>query len=417
MDQPAPADLAWHQLTGRRRSELRRMRLLALALLLAMAAAFVACSILEAEWPWLAYPRAFAEAAMVGACADWFAVVALFRRPFGLPIPHTAIVPRHKMRIGDSLGQFISNNFLSPAPLSARLESVDAAGWASRWLRQPANAALAANRLRAALPPLFGLLGQERIRRAGRRLIRRGLDRVAAAALAARGLAALVAHGGHDLLFDRLIDIAEFFFAAHRDDIRRRVVETSPRWLPAWVDGKVTDAFLAELEQTLGAARGQGHPWRERFRGALLGLSARLDHDPAMAAWCERIKGEFLDDGLIETCLDLLGGEVAAAIRHGPPSAGLDRALVALGGWLESDSHLRALVNAGARELVLNAVVPNRAEIGSFVTEVVTRWDTATLVDKLELQVGKDLQYIRINGTLVGGLVGLAIFTVDRLLR
>ena len=418
MTETPSIDAVWRQRTNQRRSELRRMRLFATGLLLLMLALFVVSSALVETWPWLAYPRAFAEAAMVGACADWFAVVALFRHPLGIPIPHTAIVPHHKRRIGDSLGQFISNNFLAPTEVTARLRRVDAAGWAVRWLKEPGNAKLAADGLQRLLPPLLDLLGEDRIRSSIHQVIRDGIDSIAAAPLAARVLSVLVAHGYHDRGFDLIVDEAKAFLEVHRDGIRERVGKSGPRWLPGWVDGKVTDAFLAELRDTLDAARDAGHPWRDQYRAAVNRLTAALADDPAMLARCERIKADLLGNSVVEGYLDRLGHRIEGRLqaeltaKDGILSAGLEHALLALGGWLDTDTRIRAMINRWARQLVLNTVVPNRAEIGLFVSGVVARWETRTLVDKLELQVGKDLQYIRINGTLVGGLVGLIIFAV-----
>jgi len=398
------------------------MRLLAGSLLALMIAVFAVTSALEARWPWLAYVRAFSEAAMVGACADWFAVVALFRHPFGIPIPHTAIVPHHKQRIAENFGRFISTNFLAPAQVIARLENLDAAGWLAHWLKQPENARLVAQRSQGLVPPLLELLGAEQLRAFSRSVIRNGIDSVAAAPLAARVLSVLVARGHHDAAFDLVLGAARTFLDQHRDNIRSRIAKGSLRWLPNWVDARLADAFVSELQDSLAGAHADDHPWRTEFRAAVNQLAKRLANDAGMLEEGERLKSDVLDNGVVDGYLEWLGQEVETKVKGdlaSPDSVlagGLEHALFGLATWLDREEPLRALINQWVQQLILNTVVPNRAEIGDFVTEVMARWETRTLIDKLELQVGKDLQYIRINGTVVGGLVGLVIFTVARAL-
>jgi uncharacterized membrane-anchored protein YjiN (DUF445 family) len=420
MSETLPIDASRDQLVSQRTAELKRMRLLASGLLVLMTGVFAVTTALAAWWPFLVYPRAFAEAAMVGACADWFAVVALFRHPFGIPIPHTAIVPRHKKQIGDALGRFISVNFLAPDAVAAKLEKIDASGWISSWLNDTDNTRLAAQRLHALLPPLLDFVREEQIRAFSRGVIRNGIDSIAAAPLAARVLSVLVAHGHHDTVFDQAIETARTFLREHRESIRQRVAKRSISWLPNWVDGKLADAFVAGLLDTLAAARASDDPLRLQYRAAVNRLVIRLANEPEMFDQGERLKAEVLDNSVVDRYLDWLSSEIEEKIKaesvapDGILSSGLEHAVLTLGNWLDTDSHIRAMINRWARQLVLSTVVPNRAEIGMFVAEVVARWDTKTLVDKLELQVGKDLQYIRINGTLVGGLVGLTIFMVTR---
>jgi uncharacterized membrane-anchored protein YjiN (DUF445 family) len=208
MSETLPIDSSRELSVSQRGAELKRMRVLATGLLVLMTGVFAVTTALAGWWPILVYPRAFAEAAMVGACADWFAVVALFRHPFGIPIPHTAIVPRHKKRIGDALGQFISVNFLSPDEVAAKLEKIDVDGWISSWVKEPENTKLAARRLHGLLPPLLEFAREEQIRTFSRSAIRNAIDSIAAAPLAARVLSVLIKHGHHDTVFDEAIEMA-----------------------------------------------------------------------------------------------------------------------------------------------------------------------------------------------------------------
>jgi uncharacterized membrane-anchored protein YjiN (DUF445 family) len=409
--------------TDERVVQLKRMRVIAGTLLALMLALFVAASALQARWPWLAYLRAFTEAAVVGACADWFAVVSIFRHPFGIPLPHTAVIPRHKQIIGENLGAFVANNFFAPAEVTARLERVDIAGWAAHWIVQAPNARFLAERLQALLPAFTDLLGDGRLHHLGSGLIRRGIDSIAAAPLAAKLLSVLVAHGHHEAVFDLLLERAQAFVDDHQDGIRERVSSRSASWVPNWVDARVTNAFLAELLKTLGDARDDAeHPWRIEFRGMLEGAVQRLATDEAILEHGERIKSEVLDHPVVDGYLAWLGEEIEQ-IARAETGAGnvefvgyLERALVAAGHWFAANAELRAIANRWAQQLAFNAVVPNRSEIGRFISDVVARWDSRTLVDKLELQLGGDLQYIRINGTVIGGIVGLGIFVVGRLI-
>ncbi len=232
----------------------------------------------------------------------------------------------------------------------------------------------------------------------------------------------LVAHGHHETAFDVALDQAQRFIDEHKDRIRQNVANSSARWVRGWVDGRITDAFLVELQRTLDDARGSAdHPWRTEYRTMLDDLTIRLADDPQMLEHGERIKTEVLDNAVVEGYLEWLSGEVGDKVQaeigidDGVLMQCLEHGLRAVGGWLDDNPEVRALVNRWAQQLVFNAIVPNRKEIGTFISDVIARWDTTTLIDKLELQVGKDLQYIRINGTVIGGLVGLGIFMVERL--
>jgi len=275
--------------------------------------------------------------------------------------------------------------------------------------------------LHGALPPLLEFLREEQIRAFSRGMIRNGIDSIAAAPLAARVLSVLMEHGHHNTAFDLAIDTVQAFLVDNRETFRQRVAKNSIPWLPNWVDAKLADAFLAALLDTLAGARASQSPLRLQSRAALNRLVTRLAKDQEMFDHAERIKADVLDNSVVDSYLDWLSTEIEERIKSevaapdGVFFSGLEHALCTLGQWLETDEHIHAMINRWARQLVLTTVVPNRAEIGTFVAEVVAKWDTKTLVDKLEIQVGRDLQYIRINGTLVGGLVGLTIFVMTEL--
>jgi uncharacterized membrane-anchored protein YjiN (DUF445 family) len=399
-----------------------RMRIIATGLLVLMLIVFVLTSMLQARFPFLAYVRAFAEAATVGASADWFAVVALFRHPLGIPIPHTAIVPRSKQRIGEALGRFIANNFLAPEVISAKLDRFDAAGWLARWLSEPGHAATVARRSTGAMPLMLDLMGHDRFREFARRTVRKGVDSLAAAPMAARTLTVLVSRNHDQDLFDLGLQLSEKFLEENREMLRAKVSEHSVSWLPEWIDLKLADMVLGGLGKTLADLHRPDHSYRVEVRAAVERLIQRLKEDPEMYERCEQVKAKVLDSAVVESYLQWLSDEIQNWIKSDTEAqesvvmGGLEHMLLAIGKWLSEDQATRARVNRWLRDAVLDTVVPNRNEISTFIAEEVARWDARTLVVRAENQLGKDLQFIRINGTVVGGLVGLLIFTTERLL-
>jgi uncharacterized membrane-anchored protein YjiN (DUF445 family) len=400
--------------------DLKRMRLVATLLLAFMTLLFIATSLALRAAPWLGYVRAFAEAAMVGACADWFAVVALFRRPFGLPIPHTGIVLRNKERIGAALGRFMSTNFLSPSVLAKRLDKVEAAEWAAAWLNAPGNARGIADQASRLLPRALGALPRERVVEWLADATPRAIAALPAAPLASKILALLWAQGEAQALLDRAIAWAEASVSDRKDFIRDKVTQHTSRFIPKWVDGLLADKVMNGLQSTLADMRDAEHPWRVELRRAIETLIFDLANDPAMRARGEAMKADLLANPVFVGQIKELCGDVAtqldadASWHAASVASGLELALLALGNWLSEDAQIRARLNRWGRRAALRALAPRRADIGAYIANVVANWDASTLVSRLELQVGGDLQYIRINGTLVGGLVGLVIFVASK---
>jgi uncharacterized membrane-anchored protein YjiN (DUF445 family) len=400
--------------------DLRRMRVIATALLVLMFAIFIATSFAPVKWPWLPYLQAFAEAGMIGACADWFAVVALFRHPLGLPIPHTAIVPNNKGRIGGALGRFVSNNFLSPLVLKAKLREIDTAGWVARWLSEPENARRIARRVAYALPQILQALPRDQLGAFLTRGIRHGIEAVPAAPLASELLSLIWAQGETQVLVEKAISIAATALADNRDVIKAKVTAKSSRFIPKWVDGIVADKIVSGVSQLLDEMRNPGHPWRVELGAAMERLIKDLAENPDMIARGEELKAEMLRNPMVADQVSGLWTRIESRIGGnsgswiGPVSDALESALITLGGWMTRDGRAGVAVNQWIGVSLLRIIAPRRAEIGNFISEVVQRWDSETLVNRLELQVGRDLQYVRINGTLVGGLVGLIIFSAKQ---
>jgi len=396
-----------------RAAQLRRMRAVATGLLALMALVFVATSLLLDRAPWLAYVRAFAEAAVVGACADWFAVTALFRRPFGLPIPHTGIIPRNKQRIGEELGAFIADNFLTVEVLDAKLHQFEVARWGARWLARRGNAEALARQAAALAPELLEMTPFE----ARRDLFAAAAGSIARTVPAAPFAASLIRtvwnEGRAQPLLDRGLEFVAAQLKAHEDLIRGQVAGRTFKWLPAWADRRIADKVIEALSEIVEEMRAPGHPWRAELKAAIDAFILRLETDPELRRRGEALKEAALSDPRLTEGLAQIWTSAAERLRAADVESiteALGRALASFAEWLDGDAGARETLNTWARLAVRRLIAPRRREIGRFVAGVVAEWDTRSIVEKLELQVGKDLQYIRVNGTVVGGLVGLALY-------
>ena len=401
-------------------ADLKRMRAIALLLLALMTVIFVATTAARVDWPWLPYVRAFAEAGMVGACADWFAVVALFRHPFGIPIPHTGIVPNNKDRIGVALGRFITNNFLSPGVAHAQFARVDVVGSLTRWINDPVNSKQLVQFVGRALPQVLKSLRRPELRVFLGNVARRGLEMVPAAPVVSKVLAVLWAGGAAEAALEQALEFGERSLTRHKSTINRIVSEHSSRWVPRWVDNVIAERVTAGLLSTMREMRDPAHPWRIELQQGVEKLIADLATDADLYALGEKMKAELLANPLFVEQANSLWREIESGLTsdlrtHAETiTAAFEVGLHSLGSWLQENPDRRKRFNRWIRLNMLRALLRYRAEIGAYVTQVVQNWDSATLVHRLELQVGKDLQFIRINGTLVGGLVGVLIFMATK---
>jgi uncharacterized membrane-anchored protein YjiN (DUF445 family) len=401
-----------------RRLALRRAKFMATALLGLMFVIFVSTSIGVSHWPWLAYVRAFAEAGMIGACADWFAVVALFRHPLGLPIPHTAIVANSKERIGVAIGRFMANNFLSPQVLADRIRDVDISGWAARWILRGGNAQNVALRATLSLKQAMGALPREDLNAFLSGAVLGGIEGVPAAPFASRILSLLGAHGEMHEVAEKLLVHASTALANNREAIRATVSKRTSRLIPKWIDGIVADKIIDGLARILEEMREPDHPWRIELTSTIEKLIGDLATRPDMIAKGEELKAKLLATPAVTGQIDALWVTIENRLERPDTQAQiariLERLLTGAGERIQGDDQLRDGINRWLRVAVLRTVAPRRAEIAEFIRKVVENWDTETLTERIELTVGRDLQYIRINGTLVGGLVGLIIFAITR---
>lgn len=402
-----------------RRIALRRMKRLAASLLLVAAAVFAVAFPLQETVPWMGFVRAAAEGAMVGAIADWFAVTALFRHPLGLPIPHTAIIPRRKDEIGAALGAFVEDEFLSDAVVTGKLRSMGVARRLGEWLREPENAERVTAEASVAGRGMLALLADDDVANVIEQLARKHLLEPEWGPAIGRVSARLVAADQQRAAVDAMLERAEGWLVAHPEAFGSMVSSRLPKWMPGFVGGLVDDRAYREVLAFARSVRDEPHhPLRVAIDGWLADLADDLQHDPAMIARVERLKADLVDSPRLREFAGEVWGSVKvslAASLEDPASelrAGLRSALTEVGARLATDPELAGKVDVWVTDAAAYVVGKYRHEIAGVITETVERWDPSETTEKLELQVGRDLQYIRINGTVVGALAGLAIHAI-----
>jgi uncharacterized membrane-anchored protein YjiN (DUF445 family) len=412
--------------------EVKRVRLVQMKrvdtlMLVGVAVLFVVTRFLESRYPWLGFVRAFAEAAMVGGIADWFAVTALFRHPMGIPIPHTAIVPSRKDRIGTALGNFVQRNFLTREVVSGKIAAMQLGNRAAQWLSRPENSRRLARHAAHGLSGAVGVLRDDDVQALVDRGIVSRLRRMQAAPLMARLFELLTAGGRHQALLDDALRLAAKFLYENEAMIRDRVKAESPWWVPGAVDSRVGDKIVSGVEKTLVAvAADPDHPLRQRYDEAVDRFVLSLRENPETIARFEQIKLDVLaHPGVAEFSREVWGdvkGRIASYAEQVADDAEqapdqLEQWLAGLGHTVLQDPVLSAKVNGWIVEMVAYAVDQAREEVATLISTTVAAWDAHATSRKIELQIGRDLQFIRINGTLVGGLVGLILYAVGLLLH
>jgi uncharacterized membrane-anchored protein YjiN (DUF445 family) len=404
--------------------DLARMKRLATGLFLVAAAVFLFCVLLgDDAGAWVGYVRATAEASMVGALADWFAVTALFRHPLRLPIPHTAIIPRKKDQIGASLGTFVQENFLTRAVVEEKLTTIDVPGRLGGFLAAPGRAERLAGDASAVITALTELLRDEDLEPAVAAIVDRKLHETPAAPVLARVLELVVEGDRHQEVLSAALRLLARFLQENRVVFRAQLGDASPAWVPDWVDDKVFDRVFAGLQQFLAEVGADPrHELRRSYDARLRVYVHALRTDPDTAARVEKLKTELLEHPAVRTWSGSLWTNAKNAVLKAaadPDSelrtrvAGMIRQLAES---LQHDPTLRELVQRHAHSIAGYLVERFSGDLADLVTSTVQRWDTDETSRRIELQVGRDLQWIRVNGTVVGGLAGLVIYTVAQLL-
>jgi uncharacterized membrane-anchored protein YjiN (DUF445 family) len=396
---------------------LKRMKRLPLLLLVLMVALFAVT--LHRPEGWAGWLHAFAEAGMVGALADWFAVVALFRHPLGIPIPHTAIIPQRKNEIGDSLAQFVAEHFLHPEVVRVKLQSVNLAKNVALWLRSPAGHDRVLDLGISLSRWMLGALHEDRVRRFISRLGGRQLAQLNLAPLMGRTLDWLVQDGRHQQVLTQSLRFAIVFLHDKRATIRGNVQKESPWWLPGFVDDKIVLQMLDRIETLLlEMSLDPDHPMRSDFNRWITQWADELQNSPQYQRWGEQLKQNLLENEDLQEYLFRLWADFAEGLENdldNPESAvrrQLSELLTGLAEEMEQDEDMQSWVKGWLVDSSVSAVDLNRHAIASLISDTVRSWDADDTSYRVELAIGRDLQFIRINGTLVGGLVGLVIHAV-----
>jgi len=416
----APGDLA-------RAAELRRVKTVATAVLAATLALFVAAKLLLPIHPAFGFVAAFAEAATIGGLADWYAVVALFRRPMGLPIPHTAIIQSNQQRIADKLGEFIEVHFLEPAPVEAKLRQIDFGSFIADWLRDRKRSADLARFSLRLLPEAVSATETSGLQTFSTRRIATQLQSIDLAPLAAGTLRAFVQEGRHQGLLDDILRIVHESLTQPQTMamVREKIRGELPTLLKLYrADKYLVNKIVASATAFFEKVRSDsGHPFRGEFDRMVLSFIDRLGSDPSYAERIATLKRDLLArpelSGLIRDIWSnarsfierSASGETQVLQQH---LAGM---FAKAGEALKADSELRAEINGGLVVVLRTFVADQKSGVSSFISDQVKAWDMGQLISLIEINIGRDLQYIRFNGSLIGGLAGLGLYTAEFLLR
>jgi uncharacterized membrane-anchored protein YjiN (DUF445 family) len=402
---------------------LKRMRWLALGLLLLMAVVFIITSIYSSQWSGLGYIRAFAEAAMIGALADWFAVTALFRHPLGIPIPHTAIIPKRKNDIGANLARFVRDSFLTPQVVRERLAQVDFSQRVGGWLARPANAGRLSIDLCNALSWAVNAMHGGEIEMLLRRNFRSALDRVSLhQALSA--LLEVLASGNHaQTLINELVSFGREQLDHNRERIRLRITEESPWWMPRVVDEEIYTKLIGEVDRILAEVGDDpNHAGREAFNARIRNLTVAFADDPVLAEKTQALKQEFLNHPAVAEYFGSVWQQLKIYLARSlqgesgapPVAASIAKQLEQLPDVFAKDPAAAQLINQRLRDGIAYLVGRYRDPLSTVISDTVASWDADATSSRIELHIGRDLQFIRINGTVVGGLVGITLYSLSQ---
>ena len=410
-----------------KQAALRRAKVVATTLLAVSVTLMIAAKMLEHRHPAFGFVAAFAEAATIGGLADWYAVVALFKHPMGLPIPHTAIIQKNQARIAESLGKFVETNFLAPGPVGAKLREVDFASLIAGWLADPSKSGNLARFARNLLPRALAGMDQSRMREFLAERLADQVKTVKLGPLAAQLLGAVTEGRRHQRLLDELIDAIERILGnqATVDGIRDKIRNELPTLFnlfkaDAYLLGRIlksTNTFLDEVRQD------PDHALRQEFDRFVEGFIVSLRESPDYAARAEKLKHEVLGRQELRDLAGTLWRGIIGYVERdlaAPQSkieAQLTVILTEIGAKLATDPRMKDEVNEGFVVSLSTLVEQQKSGASRFIADQVKAWNMQQLIRLIELNIGRDLQYIRLNGTLIGGLAGLLLHTIEVLIR
>lgn len=405
---------------------LRRMKAVALGFLIGATVIFLACRWAQVGGGapvWVGYAGAAAEAGMVGALADWFAVTALFRHPLGLKIPHTAIIKRKKDQLGEGLGAFVRENFLSPEVVETKLRDAEIASRLGKWLAEPEHAARVAVEASTVLRVGVEMLNDEHVQNAIDRTIVKRLAEPQWGPPVGRVLTQLLAENRQEALIQLLCDRAFEWALNAGPTIERVVLRDSPTWSPKFVDQLVGDRIHRELmDFTDKVRRDPNHELRQSATRFLFEFASDLQSDPSTIAKAESVKDQLMERDEVTRAAETAWKTLKRLVLEGvddPSSALRERiadSVVSIGESLRDDADLRDKVDGWILRGAQHLVTQYGGEATTLITDTIERWDAEEASRRIELHVGRDLQFIRINGTVVGALAGLVIYATAQLL-
>jgi len=402
-----------------RAARLARMKRRATGLLVACGVILVVARLLEGRWPWLVFVRVTAEAALIGGFADWFAVTALFRHPLGLKIPHTAIVPARKQRIGRSLGRFVESNFLAPQVIAGRVAAMQPGERLLRWLADPEHARQVSGAISSGMASAGGSLGEDDLWKSLEGGLATAVRTVRVAPLLGRLLSVFRSDPRYQEFVDEGIRLALRATVRNEQMIRERVREESPWWIPEAIDDRMHEKIVGAIERTFAAALSdRQHALRMRLDHGLEKLASELSTSQSMASRLTSLSDDALSHPAVREFASTIVQELKAALRERRGVADpelIERTLVGLSQAALADERLLARIDRVIVDGIVHTTEVYGREAARFIEETVDGWDADAAARKIELQVGSDLQFIRINGTVVGGLVGLLLYVLGRL--
>ncbi len=409
---------------ARQRRQLVTTRRRATALLAAVAGVFVATVVAGAEGDtWMGYVQATAEASMVGGLADWFAVVALFRHPLGVPIPHTAIITERKEQFGETLGDFIQTSFLTPDAVAERVQSAQPGRRVGLWLADPVKADRVAGHVLDGAVQVTELLEDEVVHDLLEGLVRDRLETTSIVPLVGRALGTLTKDGRHEEVVDSALRGLDHYLDERRDDLRDRFRDQAPWWLPGAVEDRIFLRLLDGVRAVLDdMANDRGHGMRQALNERIDHFVEQMQTSPEMAARGEQLTRDLLERPELRAWVASAWTDAKAELRlqAGDPESRLRQqlagAIVSGGERLLAEPALAAKVDEAAEAAARYVVEHFGSEISELVSSTIARWDGEETSNRLELLLGPDLQFIRINGTVVGGLAGLCLHGIAQAL-
>ena len=397
-------------------AELRRMKFIATALLVIAFVVFVVAAVYEDQATWIGFVRATAEAAMVGAIADWFAVTALFRYPLGLKIPHTAIIPNRKDIIGLNLGRFVRNNFLSREVVSEKLRSMHVTERIALWLNQPRNSALVADHIAEALAAAVLVMKDEDVQALIEHNVATRVRSIQFAPVLGNLLTLLISGSRKQELLSGMIKYGAQMLEDNKDAIQEKISQETPWWMPRNVDYKIYQKLVDAMDETLHeVSEDPDHPLHQKFGEAVDQFVEDLKNSPDVIAREDAFKEELLQQAMVREFSSSLWTDVKASLiehasdKNSTIRISIQSGLVSLSGAILEDKALLNKIDHWLEEVILYVVEKYGHELEQLISQTISKWDAEATSRKIEIQVGKDLQFIRINGTVVGGLVGFFI--------